>query len=67
MYFVAVADAPDQTSIDFVDFRTSRRTSLVRVGKPWFYGMALSPRKDSVLVPFVDSAGANLMLVHNFR
>jgi Tol biopolymer transport system component len=67
LYFVAVADTPDQTSIDFVDFSTSRRTSLVRLGKPWYYGMALSPRKDSLLVSLVDSAGANLMVVDNFR
>jgi hypothetical protein len=65
--FVAVADTPEQTSIDFVDFSTSRRTSLVRLGKRWFYGMALSPRQDSLLVSLVDSAGANLMVVNNFR
>ena len=67
LYFVAVGDTPEQTSIDFVDFSTSRRTSLVRLGKPWYYGMALSPRKDSLLVSLVDSAGANLMVVDNFR
>lgn len=67
LYFVAVGDTPEQTSIDFFDFSTSRRTSLVRLGKPWYYGMALSPRKDSLLVSLVDSAGANLMVVDNFR
>jgi hypothetical protein len=67
LYFVAVADTPEQTSIDFVDFSTSRRTSLVRLGKRWFYGMALWPRQDSLLVSLVDSAGANLMVVNNFR
>ena len=67
LYFVAVGDTPEQTSIDFVDFSTSRRTSLVRLGKPWYYGMALSPRQDSLLVSLVDSAGANLMVVDNFR
>ena len=61
------ADSPEQTSIDFVDFSTSRRKSLMRPGKQWFYGMALSPRKDSLLVSLVDSAGANLMVVDNFR
>jgi hypothetical protein len=39
----------------------------VRLGKPWYYGMALSPRQDSLLVSLVDSAGANLMVVDNFR
>jgi hypothetical protein len=39
----------------------------VRLEKRWYYGMALSPRQDSLLVPFVDSAGANLMVVDNFR
>jgi Tol biopolymer transport system component len=67
LYFVAVGDTPEQTSIDFVDFSTSRRTSLVRLEKRWYYGMALSPRTDSLLVSLVDSAGANLMVVDNFR
>jgi hypothetical protein len=67
LYFVAVGDTPEQTSIDFVDFSTNRRTSLVRLGKRWFYGMALSPRQDSPLVSLVDTAGANLMVVDNFR
>jgi len=57
LYFVAVGNALEQTSFDFFDLSTNR----------WFYGMALSPRQDSVLVSLVDSAGANLMVVDNLQ
>jgi len=67
LYFVAVGSAPEQTSIDFFDFSTNQRTTLASLGKRWFYGMALSPRQDSVLVSLVDSAGANLMVVDNLQ
>ena len=67
LYFVAVGHAPEQTSIDFFDFSTNQRTTLASLGKRWFYGMALSPRQDSVLVSLVESAGANLMVVDNLQ
>ena len=67
LYFVAVGSAPEQTSIDFFDFSTNQRATLARLGKRWFYGMALSPRQDSVLVSLVESAGANLMVVDNLQ
>ena len=67
LYFLAVADAPDKTSIDFVEFATGRRTRVVELGKPWWYGMALSPDGTSPPNPLVNSAGSNLMLVENFR
>jgi hypothetical protein len=55
------------TSIDFFEFATSRRTRVVELGKPWSYGMALSPDGTSLLFSLVNSAGSNLMLVENFR
>lgn len=67
LYFLAVSDAPDKTSIDFFEFATGRRTRLVELGKPWWYGMALSPEGTSLLFSLVDSAGSNLMLVEDFR
>jgi hypothetical protein len=67
LYFVAVGNASDQTSIDFFDFGTNQRTTLGSLGKRWFYGMALSPHQDSLLVSLVESAGANLMVVDNLQ
>ena len=67
LYFVAVGHAPEQTSIDFFDFSTNQRTTLASLGRRWFYGMALSPRQDAVLVSLVESAGANLMVVDSLQ
>ena len=67
MAAMSCCSAPEQASIDFFDFSTNQRTTLASLGKRWFYGMALSPRQDSVLVSLVDSAGANLMVVDNLQ
>jgi hypothetical protein len=66
LYFLAVGDAPNETSIDFFEFATGERTRIVDLGKPWWYGMALSP-DGTLLFSLVNSAGSNLMLVENFR
>ena len=49
LYFVAVGDSQEKTSIDFFDFKTHRRTTLVGLGKLWWYGVALSPDQKSLL------------------
>lgn len=49
------------------EFATGRRTRIVELGKPWWFGMALSPDSTSLLFSLVDSAGSKLMLVENFR
>jgi hypothetical protein len=67
LYFLAVGDAPQKTSIDFFEFATSKRTTLLSLGKRWWFGMALSPDQQSLLYSVVDNAGSNLMLVDNFR
>ena len=67
LYFLAVGDAPEKTSIDFFEFATGTRTKIVDLGKPFWYGMALSPDRKSLLFSLVNSAGSNLMLVGNFR
>ena len=66
LYFLAVGDAPDKTSIDLFEFATGERTRIVDLEKPWWYGMALSP-DGKLLFSLVNSAGSNLMLVENFR
>ena len=63
IYFLAVGDSPTQTSIDFYEFSTGRRTAVTKVGKPWWYGIALSPDSRWLLVAPVDRDGSDLMLV----
>ena len=67
IYFVAGKDAQSGISIDFFDFATGRTKSLLRIQKPWSYGMAISPDRQSLLLSLLDPAGSNLMLVENFR
>ena len=68
LYFVAVGRKPlHDASIDFVEHRTGHRTTLVNLGKPAWYGAALSPDEQSMLFATVDSFGSNLMLVDAFR
>jgi Tol biopolymer transport system component len=66
LYFVAVGEAPHKTSLDFYEFATGKRTTLLDIGKQWWMGMALAPDQRSILFPTVDSAGSNLMLVDQF-
>jgi Tol biopolymer transport system component/DNA-binding winged helix-turn-helix (wHTH) protein len=67
LYFLAVGGAPHDTSIDFYEFATGKRTRLLVVGKQWWYGMALAPDQRSLLISTVDSAGSNLMVVDRIQ
>ncbi len=67
VYFLAVGDRPYQTSIDFFEFATGKRKTLLKLGKQYWYGMALSPDRKSLLYSVIDNAGGNLMLVEKFR
>ena len=67
LYFIAVGDTADRPSIDFFDFATKTRTTIVRLDKAWWYGMALSPDKQSLLFSLIDSTGSNLMVVDGSR
>ena len=67
IYLLAVGLARNQTSLDFFEYATRKRSTLASVGKPFWWGMALSPDEISLLYSVVDSAGSNLMLVENAR
>lgn len=67
LYFMAVNDTADRASIDFLDFRTGQRSTLVRLDKPFWFGLTLSPNERSLVFSLVDSGGSNLMLVDGFR
>ncbi len=65
IYLLAVAGSQNQTSLDFFEYATGKRSTLATVGKSFWWGMALSPDERSLLYSVVDSAGSNLMLVEN--
>jgi hypothetical protein len=67
IYFMAVGQSPEQTSIDLVDSGTGARTTIVKLGKFAWYGAALSPDERTMLFATIDSIGSNLMLVDGFR
>ena len=67
IYFLAVGDRRNRTSLDFYEYATGKRSKLVSVGKPFWWGMALTADEKSLLYSVVDNAGSNLMLVDNFR
>lgn len=67
IYFVAFGDTGDKPSVDFFDLATGKRSTLVRLDKPFWFGMALAPGERSLLLSIVDSAGSNLMLVDRFQ
>jgi Tol biopolymer transport system component len=66
LYFVAVGNAPEKTSLDFFDFGTGRRSTLVALGQRFWYGIALSPDQRAMLCSMVDAVGSNLMVVDRF-
>ena len=67
LYFVALDETRSKASIDFLDIKTGQRATLVRLDKPFWYGMTLSPDERSLVFSMVDSAGSNLMVVDKFR
>jgi Tol biopolymer transport system component/DNA-binding winged helix-turn-helix (wHTH) protein len=67
LYFVAINGTPDHPSVDFLDFRSGQRSTLVRLDKPFWFGLTLSPNERSLVFSVVDNAGSNLMLVEGFR
>jgi hypothetical protein len=67
IYFLAVGDSATNTSIDLVEFSTGRRTTLAKVGKPWWSGVALSPDQRWLLFATIDRDGSDLMLVDRIQ
>jgi hypothetical protein len=67
LYFIAVGNERDKTSLDYYDYATGRRTTLADIRKRFWWGMALSPDEKSLLYSAVDNDGSNLMLVDKVR
>jgi WD40-like Beta Propeller Repeat len=66
LYFVTGGQGSPNASIDFVEYGSGRRTTLVHLGKPAWYGAALSPDQRSMLFSTIENFGSNLMLVDTF-
>ena len=67
IYFLAVGDSPAKTSIDFFEFSTKQRTTLAKVGKPWWSGIALSADQGWLLFATIDRDGSDLMLADHIQ
>ena len=58
---------PPKNTIDFFDFKTGRRTTIVRLEKSASVGLALSPDERYLLYPAIDNTSQNLMLVEKIE
>jgi Tol biopolymer transport system component/DNA-binding winged helix-turn-helix (wHTH) protein len=67
LYFVSGGDALQEPSIEFFEYSTGRRTTLATLGKPWWFGVALSRGKQQLLYSVIDRAGSNLMLADKLQ
>jgi hypothetical protein len=45
----------DRPSVDFLDFRTGHRSTVVRLDKRYWLGMALSPDERSLIFPLMGT------------
>jgi Tol biopolymer transport system component/DNA-binding winged helix-turn-helix (wHTH) protein len=64
LYFLATGSHGDNASVDFVDLATGQRSTVVRLDKPFWVGMAMQPDERAIVFSLVDSAGSNLMFVN---
>ena len=67
VYFVSIGDARHEASIEFLEYRTGRQTTLAALGKPWWFGVALSRDQQQLLYSVIDRAGSNLMLADKLK
>ena len=57
----------NESTIDFYDFNSGRRTPILRLDKPFYWGVALSPDQSSLLYSVAEHVSSNLMLVNGVR
>jgi Tol biopolymer transport system component len=66
LYF-SVSPTARATSIDFFEFKTGDRRTIVTLDKASWIGLALSPDKQYLVYSVLDSMSRNLMLVDKFQ
>ena len=67
IYFISGALGSRENSIQFFEFATGKRKTLLHLEKPFSWGVALSPDHLSLLYSLVDRQTSNLMLVEQFH
>lgn len=66
IYFLA-PQADSRPEVQFLDFRTERITNLVKLEKPSFFGLAVSPDRRSLVYSQRDRSQRNILLLKNFQ
>ena len=66
LYFLTIGNTPLTASIEFLEFSTGKRSPIVKLDKPAWLGLALSPDGKTFLYSR-DSLKSNLMLVDKFQ
>ena len=67
LYFVSQGDALKKASIEFFDYSSGKTRTLAPLGKPWWFGVALSRDRQQLLYSVIDRADSNLMLVDKLQ
>ena len=67
LYFVSQGDALKKASIEFFDYSSGNTRTLAPLGKPWWFGVALSRDRQQLLYSVIDRADSNLMLVDKLQ
>jgi Tol biopolymer transport system component/DNA-binding winged helix-turn-helix (wHTH) protein len=67
IYFLGKGAGPRQTRLRFFDYRTRRTTTLREIDKAWWFGMALHPDGESILLSVRDQDGLDLWLIDGVR
>ncbi|MBV9497832.1 MAG: PD40 domain-containing protein [Acidobacteriaceae bacterium] len=53
--------------IEYLQFKTKRLSQIGRLGKPSFYGLAVSPKDGSLLYSQLDRTERQILLMEHFR
>jgi hypothetical protein len=66
IYFLAPkAELPPE--IEFLDFKTRKVSRIAKLGKPSFYGLAVSPDGRSLVYSQWVRSEHNILIMNNFR
>jgi dipeptidyl aminopeptidase/acylaminoacyl peptidase len=67
IYFIATPDATGAYAVRFYDSATRGIRTIATIRRPVSWGFTVSPDRRTILYAQQDEAGADLMLVENFR
>jgi hypothetical protein len=67
IYYIAPPGKEQLYSLQFYQFSTGTSRLLTNIEGPLFNGLSVSPDRNTILFPKGIAAGADLMLIENFR